>query len=147
MFVSLDFVHFFFFPLAAKLIGLRTGCQFFKKMLIFPAPTPLIDLGIEMTVDYHYLVKIHPAPLTYIYIYIPYWPFSPVWGVADNTKKTTKQWGLHSVLLGMTRDPAEFGWHCWSDTGHPPQLTLLHVPPPLLFLPQGCLYKATPWQQ
>ena len=26
-----DFVHAFFFPLAAKLIGPRTGCQFFKK--------------------------------------------------------------------------------------------------------------------
>ena len=24
-------------------------------------------------------------------IYIP-WPFPPVWGVADNTKETTKQW-------------------------------------------------------
>ena len=31
----------FFSPLAAKLIGLQTGCQFFKKMLIFPTPTPL----------------------------------------------------------------------------------------------------------
>ena len=28
-----------------------------------------------------------------ILFYIP-WPFPPVWGVADNTKKTTKQWGL-----------------------------------------------------
>ena len=27
----------------------------------------------------------------------------------------------------MTRDPAEFGWHCWSDTAHPPQLTSLHI--------------------
>ena len=26
---------------------------------------------------------------------------------------------LHSVLLAMTRDPAKFGWHCWSDTAHP----------------------------
>ena len=40
--------------------------------------------------------------------YIP-WPFPPVWGVAYNTKKTTKQWGLHSYLLAMTRDPVEFG--------------------------------------
>ena len=44
-------------------------------------------------------------------IYIP-WPFPPVWGVADNTKEPQKQWGFHSVLLVMTRDPAEFGWHC-----------------------------------
>ena len=44
-------------------------------------------------------------------IYIP-WPFPPAWGVADNTEETTKQWGFHSVLLAMTRDPARFGWHC-----------------------------------
>ena len=32
VFVCLDFVNFFFFPpLAAKLIGMQTGCQFFKK--------------------------------------------------------------------------------------------------------------------
>ena len=33
VFVCLDFVHFFlfFFPLAVKLIGPRTGCQFKKK--------------------------------------------------------------------------------------------------------------------
>ena len=31
VFVCLDFVHFFFFPpLAAKLVGPRTGCQFFR---------------------------------------------------------------------------------------------------------------------
>ena len=52
-------------------------------------------------------------------IYIP-WPFHPVWGVADNTKEQRKQWGIYSVLLAMTRDPAEFGWHCWSNTAHPP---------------------------
>ena len=31
VFVCLVLVHFFFFPLAAKLIGLQTGRQFFKK--------------------------------------------------------------------------------------------------------------------
>ena len=36
---------------------------------------------------------------------------SPSWGVADNTKETTKTMGFHSVLSAMTRDPAEFGWH------------------------------------
>ena len=44
-------------------------------------------------------------------IYIP-WPIPPVWGVADNTKETAKQWGFYSILLAMTRDPAKFGWHC-----------------------------------
>ena len=27
----------------------------------------------------------------------------------------------------MTRDSAEFGWHCWSNTAHPPQLASLHI--------------------
>ena len=83
-------------------------------------------------------------------IYIP-WPFPPVWGVADNTKEQQKQWGPHSVLLAMTRDPAEFGWHCWSNTAHPPPSSTTYVasqmPSPLLPLPQGCPYKATPWQR
>ena len=82
-------------------------------------------------------------------IYIP-WPFPPVLGVADNTKEQQKQWGPHSVPLAMTRDPAEFGWHCWSNTAHPPPSSTTYVasqmPSPLLPLPQGCPYKATPWQ-
>ena len=56
-----------------------------------------------------------------VYIYVP-WPFPPSWGVADNTKKATKTMGFYSVLLAVTRDPAEFGWHCWSNTAHPPPL-------------------------
>ena len=40
--LSLFCTFFFSSPLlAAKLIGPRTGCQFFKKMSIFPTPTPL----------------------------------------------------------------------------------------------------------
>ena len=39
VFLCLDFVHFPPPPLAAKLIGPQTGCQFFKH-LIFPTPTP-----------------------------------------------------------------------------------------------------------
>ena len=42
MTVCLDFVPYnFFFPLATKLIGPRTGCQFFEKRLIFSTPAPL----------------------------------------------------------------------------------------------------------
>ena len=51
------------------------------------------------------------------------------WGVADSTKEHRKQWGLYSFLLAMKRDPAEFGWHWWSNTPtlpHIPQLTSLH---------------------
>ena len=88
--------------------------------------------------------------MRYLSIYIP-WPFPPVWGVADNTKEQQKQWGPHSVPLAMTRDPAEFGWHCWSNTAHPPPSSTTYVasqmPSPLLPLPQGCPYKATPWQR
>ena len=80
-------------------------------------------------------------------IYIP-WPFPPVCGVANNTKEQQKQWGPHSVPLAMTRDPAEFGWHCRSNTAHPPPSSTTYVasqmPSPL---PQGCPYKATPWQR
>ena len=51
----------------------------------------------------------------------------------------------------MTRDPAELGWHCWSNTAHPPLSSTTYIAPqmpsPLLPQPQGCLYKATPWQQ
>ena len=86
-------------------------------------------------------------PLTfiadYLSIYIP-WPLPPVWGVVDNTEETTKQQGFHSVLLAMTKDPAEFGWHCWSNTAHPPPSSTTYVasymPSPLLPLPLGCLF-------
>ena len=40
VFVCLDFVEIFFFPLPTKLIGPRMGCQFFKNS-IFPTPTTL----------------------------------------------------------------------------------------------------------
>ena len=36
-------LFFFLFFLAAKLIGLRTGCQLFRKRLVFSTPTPLIQ--------------------------------------------------------------------------------------------------------
>ena len=54
---------------------------------------------------------------------------SPILGVADNTKKTTKTMGVLLCSSSKTRDPAEFGWHCWSNAAHPlhlPQLTSLH---------------------
>ena len=41
-------------------------------------------------------------------------------GSRQHKRNNIKQWGFHSVLLAMTRDPAEFGWHCWSNTAHPP---------------------------
>ena len=40
--VCLNFVG-LFFSLAVKLIGLRTGCQFFKKKSIFLTYAPLTD--------------------------------------------------------------------------------------------------------
>ena len=72
-------------------------------------------------------------------------------GWPTTQKKQQKQWGFHSFLLAMTRDPAEFGWHCCSNTAHPPPSSTTciasYMPSPLLPLSQGCLYKATPWQQ
>ena len=50
-------------------------------------------------------------------------------GSRQHKRNKQKQWGFHSVLPAMMRDPAEFGWHCWSNTAHPPrlpQLTSLH---------------------
>ena len=50
LFVCLDFVHFFPPTGPRSSIGPRMGCQFFKKMLIFPTPTSLIQcltLGVR----------------------------------------------------------------------------------------------------
>ena len=42
-----DFFFFFFlYPMAAKLIGPRMGCQFFKKCLFFPHMSPYVVLTI-----------------------------------------------------------------------------------------------------
>ena len=78
--------------------------------------------------------------LKFIYIYIT-WPL-PQFGASQQHKENNKTM-FHSVLLAMTKDPAEFGWHCWSNTAHPPlsstTYVTIYLPPPL---PQGCL-----WQQ
>ena len=84
--------------------------------------------------------------LNYLYLYTL--AVSPSLGGSRQHKKQQKQWGFHSVLLAITRDPADIGWHCWSNTARLPQLTSLHkCHLPYCPLPQGCLYKATPWQQ
>ena len=59
--------------------------------------------------------------IEYLFYTIHHWPFPPFWGIADNTKKATKTMGFYSILLAMTRDPTEFGWHCWSNTAHQKQ--------------------------
>ena len=41
-----------------------------------------------------------------VYLFYILSPFSPVWGVADNTKEQQKQWGFHSVLPAMTEGPS-----------------------------------------
>ena len=45
VFVCLDFVHFFFFPLTMKLIGLRTGVNSLKKFDFFFATPPLNSMS------------------------------------------------------------------------------------------------------
>ena len=45
-----DFVYAFFFPLAARLIGPRTGCQFFKKNFNFSVEYPLNSVFYFFTV-------------------------------------------------------------------------------------------------
>ena len=85
-----------------------------------------------------------------ISIYTP-WPFPPVGGSRQHKRNNKNKWGFHSVLSAMTMDPAEFGWHCWSNTAHPPPSSTTYVASqmlsPLLPLPQACVYKATLWQQ
>ena len=48
-------------------------------------------------------------------------------GSRQHKRNKQKQWGFHSVLPAMTRDPAEFGWHCWSNTTHPPPSSTTYV--------------------
>ena len=48
-------------------------------------------------------------------------------GSRQHKRNKQKQWGFHSVLPAMTRDPAEFGWHCWSNTAHPPPSSTTYV--------------------
>ena len=104
----------------------------------------ILDNNCNLTISIQNVVRLFIYLFMYSLFYIR-WPFPPVWGVADNTKEQQKQWGPHSVPLAMTRDPAEFGWHCWSTTAHPPPSFTTYVasqmPSPLLPLPQGCPYK------
>ena len=65
-----------------------------------------------------------PLPKFYLYTLA----VSPSLGDSRQHKRTTKQWGFHFVLLAMTRDPVEFGWHCWSNTAHPPLSSTTWVP-------------------
>ena len=55
--------------------------------------------------------------IVYLSIYLGC--FSQLGGSRQHKRNKQKQWGFHSVLPAMTRDPAEFGWHCWSNTTHP----------------------------
>ena len=48
-------------------------------------------------------------------------------GSRQHKRNKQKQWGFHSVLPAMTRDPAEFGGHCWSNTTHPPPSSTTYV--------------------
>ena len=46
-------------------------------------------------------------------------------GSRQHKRNNINNGDFHSILLAMTRDPAEFGWHCWSNTAHfPPSSTL-----------------------
>ena len=48
-------------------------------------------------------------------------------GSRQHKRNKQKQWGFHSVLSAMTRDPAEFEWHCWSNTTHPPPSSTTYI--------------------
>ena len=78
------------------------------------------------------LKELHSDQRMYkIYLYLYTLAVSPSLGVAGNTKEQQKQWGFHSVLLAMTRYPAEFGWHCYKSKQkwlHNRQPDLAHTP-------------------
>ena len=64
----------------------------------------------------------------YLYLYLYTLAVSSSLGGSRQHKRNKqKQWGFHSVLPAMTRDPAEFGWHCWSNTTHPPPSSTTYV--------------------
>ena len=50
-----------------------------------------------------------------LYIYLYTLAVSPSLGGSRQHKRTKTMGGFYSVLA-MTRDPAKFGWHCWSNT-------------------------------
>ena len=97
-----------------------------------------------------YIVIQAPKHATGNSIYIP-WPFPPVWGVADNTKETTKTKGV-SLRSSSNDEGSSRVWMALLEQ-HSPSSPVFHnlrhfidaVSPTAL--PQGCLYKATPWQQ
>ena len=62
-----------------------------------------------------------------IYLSIYLGRFPQFGGSRQHKRNKQKQWGFHSVLPAMTRDPAEFGWHCWSNTAHPPPSSTTYV--------------------
>ena len=83
-------------------------------------------------------------------IYIT-WLFPPVWGVADNTKETTKTMGV-SLSSSSNDEGLSRVWTALLEQHSPssPSSTTYvgsWMPTPLLPLPQVCLYKATLWQQ
>ena len=68
-------------------------------------------------------------PIHYLSIYIP-WPFHPVWGVADNTKETTKTMGV-SLRSSSNDEGSSRVWMALLEQHSPssprlPQLTSLH---------------------
>ena len=110
---------FFNFPKSFVLSNMRLFLSFIwsseaMALVNFKRAVPLLVVN-AWSAQYPFFIQ-HWC--TKYYIYIP-WPFPPVWGVANYTERT-KQWGFYSVLLAMKRDPAEFGWHYWSNAAHPP---------------------------
>ena len=90
-----------------------------------------------------------PSCVSHSSIYLYTLAVSPSLGGSRQHKERTKTMGvLLHFFLAVMRDTPKFGWHCWSNTAHPPPSSTTCItswmPSPLLLRPQGCPYKAAP---
>ena len=107
----------------------RKGCMGQKRLrttALHKMQMIIIIINQDCIYNYQELKWVSPIKPYSIYLYTL--AVSPSLGGSRQHKRNKqKQWGFHSVLPAMTRDPAEFGWHCWSNTTHPPPSSTTYV--------------------
>ena len=85
------------------------------------------SLKLKLTLAGHQFLLFRATGLFIYFFFLYTLAVSPSLGGSRQHKRNNKNNGFHSVLPAMTRDPAEFGWHCWSNTAHPPQSSTTYV--------------------
>ena len=100
-----------------------------RKLYLVFSMTPLthICLTSSQSALLHYISPSNEVNMLFSFYLYTLAASPSLGGSRQHKRNNKKQWGFHSVLLAMTRDPAEFGWHRWSNTAHPPQLMSLHI--------------------